>query len=333
MDQQFCTLTFLIRCVATTKQPLISKERLFMQHRILLSVLLSVVSAGNLHAEEFYFVDAHSQFDQDVQADLILQRMNQAGVYKTILASRRHRKPRDAVEAANQHPDRIVPSVRTKGQPYSSNSPKYYKQLQKQVQSGKFNAMAELLVFHAQKGDKAAEVKIKLDDKRVTTALDYAKQQGWPFVVHIEFGSLKDQERADYLNQLNQFIDANKPHPIVMIHMGQLPAEDVATLIKAHANVYFLTSHADTVSVKDSQQPWVDMMSGDKFAPQWKQLIVDHPDRFIFALDNVWSRQWQDTYLKHIELWKSALADLPPEAANAVAHANAEKLWYLQPKH
>jgi len=301
--------------------------------RIIYSFLALMFIVTSLHAEDLYFVDAHSQFDQEVEPSLILQRMDQGGVYKTILASRRHRKPRDAVQAANQYPDRIVASVRTKGNPYSANSPKYFKQLAKQVESGKFNAMAELLVFHAQKGDKAAEVKITLDDKRITTALDYAKQQGWPFVVHIEFASLRGTERHDYLEKLNQFIDANKPHPIVMIHMGQLPAVDVAALIKAHSNVYFLTSHADTVSVTDSNQPWVNMMAGEKFSPQWKQLITGHPDRFIFALDNVWSYQWQDTYMKHIALWKSALADLPPDVASAVAHGNAEKLWHLEPKH
>ena len=76
----------------------------------------------------------------------------------------------------------------------------------------------------------------------------------------------------------------------------------------------------------------LNMMDGDKFKPSWKQLISEHPDRFIFAMDNVWAFQWQDTYLRHIKVWRSALADLPPDVANAVAHGNAEKLWKLAPK-
>jgi predicted TIM-barrel fold metal-dependent hydrolase len=300
--------------------------------RIPMLGLLLGLGVSGLHAEDRYFVDAHSQFDQDVVGSFILQRMDAGGVYKTILAARRQRKPGDAVKLTKKYPQRIVASVRTKGGPYANNSPKYYKQLRKQVESGKFGAMAELLVFHAQKGDKAEEVRIALDDERVQAALKYAKQQGWPFVVHIEFASLKGAERDDYMQQLNKFLAANAPHPIAMIHMGQLPLTDVAALIKAHGNIYFLTSHADPVSAKDATQPWINMMDGDKFKPGWRQLITQHPERFIFAMDNVWAFQWEDTYMQHIKVWRSALAELPAEVANAVAHGNAEKLWQLTPK-
>ena len=223
-------------------------------------------------------------------------------------------------------------SVRIKGGPYANNSPKFYKQMQKQVESGKFGAMAGLLVFHARKGDKAEQVKMSLGDQRVQASLKYAKQEGWPFVVHIEFASRKGSERDDYMQQLTKFLNANASQAIAMIHMGQLPREDVAAQIKAHSNIYFLISHADPVSAEDATQPWINMMAGDKFNPQWKQLISEHPDLFIFAMDNVWAFQWQDTYLRHIKVWRSALADLPPTVANAVAHGNAEKLWKLAPK-
>ena len=40
-------------------------------------------------AKELYFVDAHSQVDEDVSdLELIIQRMDAAGVYRTILAAR-----------------------------------------------------------------------------------------------------------------------------------------------------------------------------------------------------------------------------------------------------
>ena len=300
--------------------------------RIACICLLSILGVADLQAQDLYFVDAHSQFDQEVEGSFIIKRMDEGGVYKTILASRGQRSPGDAVVLAKKYPQRIVASVRSKGGPYANNSPKFYKQLQKQVDSGKFGAMAELLVFHAQKGDKADQVKMSLDDPRVQAALKYAKQEGWPFVVHIEFASLKGVERNDYLQQLNKFVAANAPLPIAMIHMGQLPVQDVAALIKAHSNIYFLTSHADPVSAENATQPWINTMDGDKFKPSWKQLISEHPDRFIFAMDNVWAFQWQDTYLRHIKVWRSALADLPPDVANAVAHGNAEKLWKLAPK-
>ena len=299
-------------------------------------VVLLIVFFPVAEANELYFVDAHSQFDTEVDAELILNRMDAGGVYKTILSTRRQRKSREAAELAEQYPDRIVASVRTKGKHYARGTKKYYKKLKKQVNSGRFSAMAELLIFHAQKGDKADEVRIDVDDKRIQKTLEYAIEQEWPLVVHVEFASLRGGERDDYMEALKELLKDNSDHPFAMIHMGQLPHEDVNALIKAHSNIYFLTSHADPVSAVGAKQPWINMMDSDKFKPQfkpeWKQLISEHPERFVFALDNVWGWQWQDTYMKHIKLWRSALSELPQDIAQAVAHGNAERLWKLEPK-
>ncbi len=56
-----------------------------------------------------------------------------------------------------------------------------------------------------------------------------------------------------------------------------------------------------------------------------------HPDRFILAFDNVWEDNWGEYYLSQIRSWRKALGDLPPDAAHAVAHRNAERLWRLPP--
>ena len=66
---------------------------------------------------------------------------------------------------------------------------------------------------------------------------------------------------------------------------------------------------------------------------EWKQFIADYPDRFVFAMDNVFSKNWVPSgYLKKMALWWRALGELPDELAHAVAHGNAERLWKLAPK-
>jgi len=57
-----------------------------------------------------------------------------------------------------------------------------------------------------------------------------------------------------------------------------------------------------------------------------------HPERFVFALDNVWLQHWDAFYLEQIKQWRQALADVPPSVAHAVAHGNAERLWRLDPR-
>ena len=72
------------------------------------------------------------------------------------------------------------------------------------------------------------------------------------------------------------------------------------------------------------------MFSGEHLSADWKQLIIEYPDRFILGLDNVWSEHWGQPYLDQVELWREAIKDLPLEVTHAFAHGNAERLWNLQ---
>ena len=101
----------------------------------------------NSRAFGLYFVDAHSQVDQNVEnLELIIQRMDDGGVYRTILSARSGRKPGEVASFAEAYSDRIVPAVRTKSGAYNMNHPNYYKKLRKQLDSGRFKAMAEVLM-------------------------------------------------------------------------------------------------------------------------------------------------------------------------------------------
>ena len=74
------------------------------------------------------------------------------------------------------------------------------------------------------------------------------------------------------------------------------------------------------------------MFDGDDLTAAWKELIIAHPDRFVFALDNVWYRHWNAFYLEQARQWRGALSQLPSSVARAVAHGNAERLWNLAPR-
>ena len=296
---------------------------------LILSLFLVLLSTSAFSAE-LYFVDAHSQADHNIELENIVELMRKAGVKKTILAARGQRKSRDIANLAEAYPDQIVASVRTKSKHYKRNTNKYYKKLSKQLNSGRFNAMAELLLYHAQKGDFAEEVVIYPDDERVKAAFEGAVKNGWPFVLHIEFSSLSGSQRKKYFTTLESFLEQNSDYPVALIHMGQLDVTEVKNLIDKHTNIYFLTSHSNPIAVARSNQPWINMFKNDVLAPEWETLIVANSKRFIFALDNVWPEQWQSGYKEQVSLWRKALSKLPPDVANAVAHENAESLWKLK---
>lgn len=191
---------------------------------------------------------------------------------------------------------------------------------------------AEILVFHAQKGNKANEVAVDLADRRISLLLSESLRQGWPVVIHIEFASLRGQERQRQMDRFNSLLEKHPSHPFVLIHMGQLQPKQVEESIKRHPNIFFLTSHADPVTVETSNQPWVNVFSryGHGFKESWKNLFVTHADRFVFALDNVWDYHWLDSYNEKMRYWREGISALPENAAHLIAHGNAERLWKLK---
>lgn len=275
-------------------------------------------------------IDAHSQVDHFVDLDEVVPLMNKGGVSRVILSTRGRVSPEELVAFALRHPGRITPAIRTKGWDYYLNQPKYYRKLKKQMGISEYGGLGEVLLFHAKKGNKAPEWIVRPEQPQVQAALRIALEKRWPFIAHIEFAAA-EFDREEFMQKFETMLRAHPKHPFALIHMGQLEAGDVSRLIVAHPNVHFLTSHANTVSVGASGQPWVNLFEGNKLAPAWRSLIVRYPSRFIMAFDNVWADHWGDYYLEQIALWRKALADLPPAVAHALAHRNAERLWRLPP--
>ena len=301
----------------------------------------------------------------DFEIDTVLDRMAANGVTHTILAPRVNDvHPEELLRFSNAYPDKITQAVVTKGACQKSDdncqnlstsiytlpipdtdgdgSADYGGFLDFQILLEGIDAMGEYLSYHAAKvGVGAGEVKYDLSDTLSQAALSRALANDWPFIIHIEFAALDRDYPEDFdrfLASLKDLLRAYPEHPFPMIHMGQLEYVEVRTLIEDYPNIYFLTSHSNPIDAGGSE-PWVNMFKGASLPYflrlEWKRLIIDHPDRFIFAIDNVFSHHWTASpggYDEVIEIWRNAFAELPSEVAHAVAHCNAERLWNLPPQ-
>lgn len=286
------------------------------------------VSLSGAQASELYLIDAHSQIDHFVDRSTIIPLMDKAGIRHVILSTRGKVKPGQITGFAAKHPDRITASVRSKGGHYESAAPKWFRFMKKQLSMPGFGAMAEVIMWHAQKGNKAAEVVVPPDDKRVRLALKGAKDKGWPFVIHIEFAASRSP--GTFMKKMEAMLENNLDTPFALIHMGQLEAEEAGRLLAKHPNFHFLVSHSNPITKADSRQPWIDLFDGGRsLASRWKALFVKYPDRFILNFDNVFKEHWGDLYVRQAALWREALNKLPNEVAYKVAHENAERLWKL----
>ena len=300
--------------------------------RLLLLTLLPALlfTAGLATAAELPMIDAHSQVDHKVKLGKVIQLMDKAGVSRTILSTRGRIKPGKLVKFARKFPERITPSVRTKGRPYVRNHPKFYKLLNAQLGMPEFGAMAEVILWHAKKGNKAPYRVVPIASEQVQAALQAALERKWPFIPHIEFAAA-GSEKARLMAGLETLLAKHPGHPFLLIHMGQLQAEEAARLIERHPNLHFITSHSNPVVIASSNQPWVNLFQGESLHPKWKALMVRRPRRFVLGFDNVWAEHWGEFYFRQVALWRKALGELPPDAAHAIAHGNAERLWSLPP--
>ena len=301
---------------------------------IIITLFVALIQVTHAEGEDLYFIDAHSQVDHNVvPLKRVISIMEQGGVINTILSARGKLTGKDLLAFASLYPEHILPAVRTKGAPYEAGSAKYYKALKAQVASRKYHAIAEVLLYHAKKGNKAPEVIVYPDDKRVQVALDYAIENGWPFVVHIEFASLNGEKRKKFMRAFKQMLDQHPEHPFILTHMGQLTSNRCLRLIENHKNVYFHTGWSNPAAVESSNQPWTNVFEGERLAPEWKDIFVQYPHSFIFALDNVFAEHWSDFYRKQMNYWKSGLAELPTDVSHLIAHGNAERLWGIRQRN
>ena len=303
----------------------------------LLLCLMMILALGETGASEIPIIDAHSQVDHLVDLRKVVELADHGEVSQIILSTRGRITPEELLSFAAQFPARIIPAVRTKGNAYTGNQRGYYQQLKKQMSTGRFGAMAEVLMYHAQKGAPgkrvfAPEVVAYPDDERVQAALKYALDKKWPFVAHIEFRAIRSsRQREEFMTKLKVLLAGNPEQPFLLIHMGQLDPAPAEQLIEAHKNIHFIPSHSNPLTVNKSSEPWTNMFdsSGSRLSADWKRIVVRHPERFVLGFDNVWAEHWSDLYLGQIALWREALRDLPEQVAHAVAHGNAERLWRL----
>ncbi len=80
-----------------------------------------------------------------------------SGIAVTILSTRFERSSQDVVDYAKKHPERIIPAFKTKTRAFMKTESGDKKIVQQEDDNFKFNTMAEVILCHAQKGNKAGQ--------------------------------------------------------------------------------------------------------------------------------------------------------------------------------
>jgi predicted TIM-barrel fold metal-dependent hydrolase len=301
--------------------------------------------------DDLYLFDAQSQFSQDINVQEVLDIIARSGVQRVVLSTTQRQANNIVYEVAKLDPERIIPGIRLKISPfYNGPEDQFETILESQLARWpKYSVITEALIYHAEKNprDTRGRYRQELISDPYSPQLQYvlkrAKQLDIPVVLHVETRSLAPDRKVELWGKLERLMIENSQVSFVYTHIAQLDPKEVLKLLNRHENTYFflqdatLTEHQFFVRNSRQEVKWTCVFceesackKGD-LKPDWNKLFIDHPTRFIFAMDGVESWIWRQCYENAVAEWKIAISKLPKHVGRKIAHENAERLWHIRP--
>jgi hypothetical protein len=265
---------------------------------LLLALALPVsVNAGQgaAGAAALPIFDAHIHFSNDARAvfkpEEMIRRLRAVGVTRALVSSSSDEGTQLLYQA---DPDFVVPSLR----PYRERG-----ELQNWMHD---DSVIPYLKERLAQYRYAAIGELHIDDEEANTpvmreVVRLARQHGLMLHVH------SDAEAIRYIFQ--QDPEAR----ILWAHAGFEPAETVRELLVLHDKLWADLSFR------------YDILADEVLSGEWRELLVDHADRFLLGMDTFTPQRWLE--IGEIMHWqRQLLAALPVDAAEQIAYRNGEWL-------
>jgi hypothetical protein len=275
-----------------------------MQRRTLLQAtglaLLASASPRAAQAAELPIFDAHMHYSHDawdvLPPEKALALLRQAGVRRALVSSSGDGDElRGQQRLAQLAPDLILTSLRPyrqrgdQGSWFRDESVKAY--LEERLARNRYVALGEFHIY-------GADVDLPVPRHLV----QLARKHG--LVLH----SHSDADAIE--RQFAQWPQAR----ILWAHAGFDSPERVRSMLKKHPTLWcdlaFRRDHAP----------------GGQLDPDWKQLFLDFPDRFMVGTDTFTPERWPYV-VEHARWSRQWLAQLPPAVSERIAWRNGEALF------
>lgn len=165
------------------------------------------------------------------------------------------------------------------------------------------------------------QFKARADSPTMKALLDLAGKHNRPLNIHVQWD-------LDTAQEVERLAASNRRAKIVLSHCGcyATPA-DIRGVFERNENVSCDLSYrgAPPIPARSAYQPVFDENS---ILGGWRQLIEDHPERFVVGID--FSQSWEayERTLRAIRF--GLLANLSPGTAEKVSHKNAQAWFGLE---
>lgn len=167
--------------------------------------------------------------------------------------------------------------------------------------------------------EPANRFKLRADSPTLKALLALAANHKRPINIHAQWDS-------DTAQEIERLAATNRNARIILAHCGSFAApSDIRGVFERNINLSCDLSARGVPPLKLKTRAVFDERGiiGD-----WKRLIEDYPDRFVIGIDTVRSWDEYESVLHSIRF--GLLANLSPEAAEKVAHKNAEAWFGLE---
>ncbi len=284
--------------------------------------------------------DAMAQIEGGM-AGRVEEAINKAGVQRIALFGREKLGSstsggeRDVMALAARLPERVIPGAPKFFADSSAYESDILRKLGQYLTPERKRAfVGELLIVHGDKshGSSTAAGERTMDTTApaFTELLRNANALQMPFMLHWEvYDWSRDWPRMSALYaQWPQLV-------FIWPHAGFGSAAQVREVIEKHPNVMMTLSKTeqgqDALSAEKSEQigpPLIDACG--RIDAEWNRLLLDHPERFLFATDAHKDFRW-NRYERIVHRWRNILKQLPGPIARQIAHGNAMRVYHLKP--
>ena len=278
--------------------------------------------------------DAMAQIESQQTTRYVLESMRAAGVEKMALFARLHRRRSgegNVLAAGRQAPERIVMGAPKAFQERDDLSSAFVRRTLDEVGARRYAFVGELMFTHGDKthGEQTSEGERYVDPLAagVLQLIEGLKARPVPVMTHWEvYDWARDWPRVSELYR------RYPAQTFIWPHAGFAHAEQVEEVLARHPNVLATLSKKehDQRSMSDHEKadrlgpPLVDGCG--TLRPDWKELILRHQDRLMFATDAHKDHRW-GRYREVVNAWRGILGQLPPEVAEKIAYRNALRIY------
>lgn len=270
-------------------------------YTLLAWLLTALMFSAPTWAERALF-DAHLHYNHShmdvVSPTEVIEMLDRTGISHAVFSSRPTENSEILFELA---PERIIPFV----MPYHDfhdkaswwEDPSVVEHVKNAIDTGVYRGIGELHLF---KDNKHAPVYLEL--------IDLAAEHDLILQLH------GDAEIIDVARERAPEV------PIIWAHLGTDPRPEVIReMLERHPEGLYV----DT-SVRDQR-----LVPDGRIDPDWKQLLLDYPDRFMIGVDTFSDNRWVE-FPQVVRLIRHWLEQLPDPVAHKIGYQNAADLFNVE---